>query len=89
MVDNEGENSIQKDDVVPKHNTKVIEMQSEIKRKTTWYFGVQEEINRYGIELTAEDTIKSTWKRHLKEKIGLVMQKEISEACSSMTKQEV
>ena len=65
---------------------KVIKAQIEMKRPTTWYSSIQQEIERYSIEMEAADTIKSTWKRHVKARIGNEMEREIREACSKMRK---
>ena len=41
---------------------------------------------KYNIEINAADTIKSTWKSHVKAKIQEKMESEIREACSQMKK---
>ena len=65
---------------------KMINAQKEMKRSTTWYSSIQQEIQRYGIELNAEESLKSSWKKHMKTKIGERMEVEIREECSKLRK---
>ena len=64
----------------------MIAVQKEMNRSTTWYGSIQNEISKYGIELEAETSIKSKWKKHVKEKINERMEAEIREKCYSMSK---
>ena len=65
---------------------KLIHEQQKMKRKTTWYAGVKELMERCEIELVPEETLKSTWKAHVKKKIGEAMEREIVEECRRMKK---
>ncbi len=65
---------------------KMIGVQKEMNRSTTWYGSIQSEIRRYGIEMEAETSMKSNWKKHVKRKIGERMEAEIREKCDSMSK---
>ena len=64
----------------------IIKEQKEMKRPTTWYSSIQQEIYKYGIELKAEESLKSSWKKHVKTKIGERMEKDIREECSKLRK---
>merc|ERR1739841_342575 len=65
---------------------KILLIQKEEGRETTWYSSVQREIKRHGIELDAKTSLKSTWKKHVKQKINARMEREIRQKCESMTK---
>ena len=54
---------------------KLIQVQKEEGRATTWYSSIEREIHKYKIELEAASSIKSTWKKHVKEKIRIKMKK--------------
>ena len=65
---------------------KILHIQKQEERETTWYSSVQKEIRKYGIELDAPTSLKSRWKKHVKRKINEQMEKEIRQKCESMTK---
>ncbi len=65
---------------------KIIEVQKKHYRPTTWYGSITRIINKYGIDLEAENTLKSQWKKHVKQKIGEKMEIEIREKCAAMSK---
>ena len=64
----------------------LILIQKQEKRDTTWYSSVQREIKNYDIKLDPTTTLKSSWKKHVKQKIKEQMEIEIREKCTSMTK---
>ena len=64
----------------------MIELQKEMKRPTTWHSSIQAEIETYKIELKADESLKSTWKKHVKMKIGERMEKVVREECLKMRK---
>ncbi len=64
----------------------LIGVQKEMNRMTTWYGSIKREIDTYGIELEAENTLKSKWKKHVKKKIGEKMESDIREKCKTMSK---
>ena len=43
-------------------------------------------MNTYGIELKASETLKSSWKKHVKQKIKEKMEREIRDRCLKMSK---
>jgi hypothetical protein len=55
-------------------------------RETTWQGGIQKIIAVYEIELDAKLTLKSTWKKHVKEKIALKEEDKIRRECTKMKK---
>ena len=65
---------------------KLIQVQKEEGRRTTWYSGIESEIHKYGIELNAETTLKSSWKKHVKQKINKEMERNIRSRCGEMSK---
>ncbi len=65
---------------------KIVEVQKELNRSTTWYSSIIRYINNYGIELDAENTLKSQWKKHVKQKIGEKTEREIRDKCDTMSK---
>ena len=64
----------------------VIKIQKNEKRITTWYYSVEEAIKYYGITLLPENTLKSTWKRHVKKNINNKMKEEMRGLCKDKTK---
>ena len=65
---------------------KVVEEQKINRRSTTWYASIRREIEKYGIELNPQETLKSRWKKHVKQKINDTMEYEIRGKCTNMTK---
>ena len=65
---------------------KVLEIQSIHKRPTTWYANIMREIETYKIELDVRKTLKSRWKKHVKEKIATKMEEDIRARCKNMSK---
>ena len=51
-------------------------------RETTWLAGVKQEIEKLGIVLDVNNTLKSTWKREVKKRINEEMEKEIRGKCA-------
>ena len=51
-------------------------------RETTWLAGVKQEIEKLGIVLDVNSTLKSTWKREVKKRINEEMEKEIRSKCA-------
>ena len=64
----------------------IISIQQRTARETTWYASVRRAVNYYGITLVAEESLKSTWKKHVKKKIKEKTAAEIKEECSKKTK---
>ena len=64
----------------------IIIIQQRTARETTWYASVRRAAIYYGITLVAEDSLKSTWKKHVKKKIKEKTAAEIKEECSKKTK---
>ena len=64
----------------------MIQVQKEEGRSTTWYGSIERELHKYKIELDAASSLKSTWKKHVKEKIGIKMDEEIRTKCGEMSK---
>ena len=65
---------------------KLLHIQQQEGRETTWYSSVKREIEKYKIELNPAITLKSTWKKHVKTKINTKMDELIREKCITMTK---
>ncbi len=65
---------------------KMIKVQKETNRSTTWYGSIRTIIGEFGIEMEAETTMKSRWKKHVKQKINEVMEAEIRGKCYTMSK---
>ena len=54
-------------------------------RSGTWHHGITELLKKYRIELSTE-TPKSTWKKHVKERINEEVEKNIRNNCQTTTK---
>ena len=54
-------------------------------RRGTWYHSITVLIEKYRIELSHEE-LKSTWKKHVKERISKVVEEEIREGCEQSSK---
>ena len=65
---------------------KIVQVQKEESRTTTWYNSVERLMKRFGINMDAETSLKSKWKKEVKEKIRIEMEKEIRTKCREMTK---
>ena len=65
---------------------KVLEIQRTWKRSTTWFASIMREIETYEIELDARKSLKSSWKKDVKEKINVKMEEDIIERCKNMSK---
>ena len=59
--------------------------QQRMDRSGTWYHSIERSIERYRIE-KSHDELKSTWKRHVKERIATTIEGEIRSGCSKMSK---
>ena len=68
---------------------RIVKIQKEEKRETTWYSGIQQEIKRYDIQLEVDDVLKSQWKKHVKEKITQKMEQDIRTMCRRMKKTRI
>ena len=55
-------------------------------RKSTWYSSVQREIQKYCITINPELSLKSKWKKHVKERINNTVTKELQKECKTKTK---
>ena len=64
----------------------MIRLQMDMKRQTTWFSSIRRAICEFGIELKAEETLKSTWKKHVKVKIGERMARDVREGCFKLKK---
>ena len=65
---------------------KIIKVQEEKRRSTTWYASVRQEMSTYNIEISPEESLKSKWKKEVKQKINTKMEQEIREHCRGKTK---
>ena len=65
---------------------KILKIQEEEVRDTTWLADVRRIIKKNGIELDMEHSTKSAWKKEVKSKIQENMVNEMREECSSMEK---
>ena len=63
----------------------IVAEQKRTKRPGTWYYSVTKLIEKYGI-VESHDELKSTWKRHVKERIATTTEEEIRWGCSKMSK---
>ena len=68
---------------------KILDVQDEEKRKTTWLSSVQAEMNAYNITLDPKETLKSTWKNEVKKKITEIAGREIRRKCNNSTKARI
>ena len=64
----------------------LIEEQKRQMRNTTWYSEIQREIEKYKITLEPQNSLKSEWKKHVKDKITAETTSELKTKCSEMTK---
>ena len=65
---------------------KILNVQKEEVRDTTWYADVRRTIKKYGIKKEVGRVMKSEWKKEVKEKIGKKVEEEIRECCRKMRK---
>ena len=65
---------------------KLLKEQEKEERETTWLADIKRHIERLEINLKAEDTLKSTWKREVKKKINEEMEREIRQKCYNSKK---
>ena len=64
----------------------ILIVQESEERESTWYADVNRIIRKYEIEIDVNDSIKSAWKREVKQKINNKVEEEIKEKCSNMKK---
>ena len=65
---------------------KILNVQEEERRRTTWLSSTLAEIEKYNITLDPKESLKSTWKKEVKEKITEMSEKEIREKCTNSKK---
>ena len=65
---------------------KIIKEQEKNRRPTTWYASVRQEMRTYNIDINPEESLKSKWKKDVKEKINTKMEHDIREHCLGKTK---
>ena len=65
---------------------KIVKVQENEVRNTTWVADVQRIKEKYGIKEDVESCLKSAWKKEVKSKIQERVEKEIQEKCRSMKK---
>ena len=65
---------------------KILKVQENEVRKTTWYAEVTRIIEKYGIEKNVEKVLKSVWKKEVKERIGRKVEEEVRKRCRNMRK---
>ena len=68
---------------------KIMAIQKAEDRSWTWYSSVCRLISKYSIELDPAITIKSAWKREVKDKIREVAEKKTRAKCSDSTKTRI
>ena len=64
----------------------LVKAQEDEIRETTWLAGVKREIEKLGIALDVNNTLKSTWKREVKKRVNDEMEKELRNKCSMSKK---
>ena len=64
----------------------ILQEQEKEKRKTTWYSSLRALIEKYEITLNPQETLKSMWKKHVKEKITEKTEEELREKCCKSRK---
>ena len=68
---------------------KIVKVQEDEKRETTWYSSIVREMKKYSITLEAKDTLKSTWKKEVKARITEREEGEIREKCMNSSKARI
>ena len=64
----------------------IIEEQEKLRRDSTWKATIDRELGKYNIDLDPNETSKSIWKKHIKDKIKKQNTKEVTENCEEKTK---
>merc|ERR1712072_1164646 len=65
---------------------RILEIQETEARMTTWYAGIRKAVEKYGITKKVDTVLKSEWKKEVKEKIQIIVEKEIRKRCAEMKK---
>ena len=65
---------------------RIVEIQEQEARKTTWYSSIKRLLLEYNITLEARETEKSTWKKNVKQKISETTETELRDKCKESTK---
>ena len=65
---------------------KILEVQENNQRQTTWLSNVKKLMKKYSITLKPKESLKSSWKKHIKEKITQRSEEEIRELCKGKKK---
>ena len=65
---------------------KILVQQQKEERESTWQGSIEKIKKQYGVELDANNTLKSTWKKQVKKKITETEEKNIREMCSKKKK---
>ena len=65
---------------------KILKVQKEEVRNTTWYAVILKIMEKYEIELEVEEVMKSEWKKNVKKQIEKKMELEIREGCNELRK---
>ena len=66
--------------------TNVIGYQMKCQRRGTWYWSIQQLLERYNIWLDPKEVQKSQWKKEVKTKVNTTSEEQIRNACISTTK---
>ena len=65
---------------------KLMRVQETENRTTTWFGSIKVLIQKYGIKKDPKETVKSSWKKHVKERITNITEKEIRDICATKKK---
>ena len=65
---------------------RIIHIQKNEERETTWYRSVEREMEKYDIKTDPKTVLKSTWKKEVKDKITTKVGEEIREKCKTSKK---
>ena len=65
---------------------KLVEEQKKMDREGTWWNGVEKIMEKYGLDDTTDEDLKSTWKTKIKSRIAEVTGKELRTLCGDKSK---
>ena len=89
-MEDEIQDTIQKNDVIPQHNTlarrKNNTKNSYVGREGTWTSAVLQYIKDTKIGIEPENVLKSTWKKEVKSKLEMLNERDVKNECEKMRK---
>ena len=68
---------------------RILEVQEKEGRERTWHDSIMKEMDQFTITLDPKQTLKSTWKKEVKERITRKMGEEIREKCKNSKKARI